>query len=335
LFACGALLLLVPALAAQEVPLPRDDIADIFLPATPPLGLAAEVPHPKETPPTPARFRLGRRLFFDPVLSSDRKVSCASCHDPDHGFTRPEPLPLGVHKRRAKRNAPTLLNRAFGRLNSWDGRARSLERQVLMPIENPVEMDLPLPKALGRLEKEGNYRREFSAVFDDGLTEANLGRALAIFVRGLMTGDSPVDRFRSGNAKALSTAARGGLWIFESKGRCWRCHSGPNFTDELFHNTGIGAKAGEPEEGRRAITGKAEDRGRFKTPTLRGLTLTAPYMHDGSLTTLEEVVEFYRRGGRKNSNLDPHIRPLNLDDRDARNLVAFLRALSPLQAMKK
>jgi len=147
-------------------------------------------------------------------------------------------------------------------------------------------------------------------------------------VRRLRRADSPVDRFRTGDFAALSDEERAGLWFYESRGGCWRCHSGPNFSDERFHDTGVGALDGEPEAGRAAVSGLAEDRGRFKTPSLRGVALTAPYMHDGSLAALEDVVEFYRLGGRPNANLDPLLAPLEMGADDARHLVAFLRALS-------
>jgi len=325
----------LPLAAQDPVPLPQDEIPAMFLSKTPPEGLPKVIPHPTGTPPTPARAQLGRRLFFDPILSIDRKVSCASCHDPRFGFSRPEALPRGVNGKTAARNAPTLLNRAFGKFNSWDGRAATLEKQVLLPIENPLEMDLPLETALSRLKNEPSYATEFAQAFDKGLNRTNLARALSLFIRTLTLGNSPVDRFRSGEVTAMTPSERAGFWIYESKGRCWRCHSGPNFTDESFHNTGVGALDKTPQEGRQAITYNLHDRGRFKTPTLRGLTFTAPYMHDGSLTTLEQVVAFYRRGGTPNTHVDPVLKPLDLDDNDAANLVAFLKSLSATPPAKK
>ena len=164
--------------------------------------------------------------------------------------------------------------------------------------------------------------------FGEGPSRDSVARALATFVRRLVVGDSPVDRFRTGEVTALSTLERTGMWIWESKGGCWRCHAGPNFSDEKFHNTGVGTVDGEPEVGRFAVTGNDAERGAFKTPTLRALALTAPYMHDGSLATLEEVVEFYRGGGGDNPHLDRRIAPLRLSDEEATALVAFLQALS-------
>lgn len=276
---------------------------------------------------------LGARLFFDPILSADRSVACASCHRPERAFADELVFSRGAHGRTAARNTPTLLNRAFGRRFSWDGRAASLEEQALLPIENPLEMDLPLADALARLQDDPIYRGEFERVLGGAPTDGGLARALAAYVRRLVLGDSPVDRFRAGEFAALDDEARAGLWFYESRGGCWRCHGGANFSDEDFHNTGVGARPGAdgvrvPEPGRAALSGDPADLGRFKTPTLRGLARSAPYMHDGSLATLAEVVEFYRLGGRANPNLDPLLAPLEMSAADARNLTAFLRALS-------
>ena len=275
--------------------------------------------------PADGLAELGRRLFFDPLLSADRSVACASCHDPARGFADSEPLSLGVGGRRTLRNTPTLYNRVLGERFMWDGRAATLEEQVLLPIENELEMALPLEEALARLAAHDEYPARFAAAAGGPPTRERLAASLAGFVRRVVRGDSRVDRFRAGAFGALTPEERGGLWFFESRGGCWRCHAGPNFTDEDFHNTGVGVD-GE-DAGRMAITGDERDRGAFKTPTLRGLVETAPYMHDGSLTTLEEVVEFYRRGGGANPHLDPRLAPLEMTDRDALNLVAFLKAL--------
>jgi len=320
--------LLVLVLAPQErPPLPVDELA-ADLTGPPPLGLPAIADPPGNAFSEP-RLALGRRLFFDPVLSVDRTISCASCHEPEHGFAGREPLSLGVNGQRTTRNAPTLLNRAFGRHFMWDGRFTTLEQQVLQPIANEKEMGLAIDEALTRLGADASYAEAFDAAYDDGLTEDNLARALASFVRRLLIGDSPIDRFRSsGDHAALTPLQRTGLWVYESKGACWRCHTGANFTDEDFHATGIGAVDGEPAAGRYAVTGEPADRGRFKTPTLRALSFTAPYMHDGSLATLRDVVEFYRRGGNPNSNLDPHLKPIELTEREVDALVAFLEGLS-------
>ncbi|MFO0845897.1 MAG: cytochrome c peroxidase [Gemmataceae bacterium] len=292
-----------------------------------PFGLPARVV-PKDNPLTRQRVELGRRLFFDPVLSGDRTVSCASCHRPEHGFASPEAPPLGVRKEKLSRRAPSLWNRAYGTAFFWDGRASSLEEQALQPIENPAEMGSGLPAVVARLKADNGYRSAFEAAFPDGVTAANLARALASFQRVLLRGDSRVDRFRKkGDHAALSPAERHGLWLYESKAGCWQCHAGANFTDEGFHNTGVGWGKSPPDPGRFAVTRKDSDKGKFKTPSLRGVAKTAPYMHDGSQKTLEDVVEFYNKGGAANPRLDPAMRPLGLTKDEVHALVAFLEAL--------
>ena len=269
---------------------------------------------------------LGARLFFDPILSLDRRVACASCHRPERAFADDVAFSSGAHGRKATRNTPTLLNRAYGRHFMWDGRASSLAEQVLLPIENPLEMDLPLERALARLVEEPSYRADFERVLGGAPERAGLARALAAYVARLSSGDSPVDRFRAGDFEALGDEAR----VEEPSYRAdfERVLGGANFSDEDFHATGVGVRDGEAEPGRAAVTGDPADRGRFKTPTLRGVAESAPYMHDGSLATLADVIEFYRRGGGAHAGLDPLVAPLEMNDADARNLEAFLRALS-------
>jgi cytochrome c peroxidase len=285
----------------QQSPVPVPPLHD-------PPGLPARVDGAEHSADGAAA--LGARLFFDPILSLDRTVSCGSCHRPELAFADAEPRSKGVGERRTARNTPSLLNRAYGEAFMWDGRAATLEEQVLLPIENPDEMALPLAEALTRLAADMSYRAEFERLFAGPPRAEDLAHALAAYVRRLVLGDSPVDRFRAGDFDALGDDERAGLWFYESRGRCWRCHSGANFSDEDFHNTGVGAVNGASEPGRAAITGRDEDRGRFKTPTLRGLALTAPYMHDGSLATLEDVVAFYRQGGHPNPALDPALAPI-------------------------
>jgi cytochrome c peroxidase len=316
----------------RRASVPKDTLpADLSL-AEVPLGLEADRPVPKDNPLTPARVRLGRRLFFDPILSADRTVACASCHDPTHGFASPAGVGVGIGGRRTARKAPTLFNRAFGKAFFWDGRETSLEAQALRPIANPDEMGDSVDRVVRRLREDRAYAAGFGAAFPDGLTAANLARALASFERVLLTGNSRVDRFRAGDLGVLDDGERHGLWLFESRGQCWRCHAGRNFTDETYHNTGVGWGKPSADAGRHAVTHQDADRGRFKTPTLRGLAHTAPYMHDGSLKTLQDVVEFYNRGGVKNPNLDPAMTPLGLSKEEVRDLVAFLRALSDTPA---
>jgi cytochrome c peroxidase len=324
----GLVALGATALAADAPPAPpKDTLPEKLALDAVPLGLGPR-PVPKESPLTEARVRLGRRLFFDPILSADNTVACASCHQPAHGFAGTEAKPRGIRGQRAARRAPSLFNRAYGTAFFWDGREATLEGQALRPIEDPAEMGSTVAGALERLRAEPAYQKQFEAAFPDGVTADNLGRALASFERVLLRGDSRVDQFRrNGDAKALTAQERQGLWLYESKGRCWRCHAGANFSDEAFHNTGVGWGKDPADAGRFGVTKKEADRGRFKTPTLRGAALTGPYMHDGSLTSLEDVVEFYNRGGGANPNLDPILAPLDLSKDEMRDLVAFLKAL--------
>jgi cytochrome c peroxidase len=289
--------------------------------------------HPKEHIAAPANhpmtlevFELGRKLFMDPRLSAKNEMSCATCHIVEHGFAEPRARALDNGE---LRNTPTLYNRAYGKTFGWDGKAATLEEQVLMPIANEKEMALPLPEAVARLRADPDYRAAFDKVLGAEASEALLSRALATYVRGITLGDSPMDRFVRAKKNSLTRDEKAGFWIYESKGKCWRCHVPPNFADEKFHNTGVAVVDGVPKDvGRFAITGVESDRGAFKTPTLRGLVFTAPYMHDGSLATLEQVVEFYRRGGNKNRWLSNLMEPLDLNDEEARVLVTFLRMLS-------
>ena len=270
-----------------------------------PLGLDLYVPVPEDNPLTAGKVELGRRLFTDRRLSRNRTISCASCHHPARAFTDGRVVPVGVFGRRGRRNAPALVNRAWGRSFFWDGRARTLEEQVLRPIEDPNEMDLPAGVAAARV----------------GLSTADLSRALASYVRSIMSGDSPYDRFTAGRRDALSAEQQIGLQIFRGRGSCTRCHVGPTFTDERLHNTGVAWRNG-------SLTDEGGGRGEFKTPTLREVARTAPYMHDGSMATLEEVVTYYDRGGNANPWLDPDLRPLRLAANERQALVSFLRALS-------
>jgi cytochrome c peroxidase len=314
--------------AADPLPLPRDTLPGQLSLKAIPLGLDTNRPVPADNPLTEAKVQLGRKLFFDPILSADGTVSCASCHQPDHGFASPHPLAVGIGGRRTPRNAPSLFNRAYGKSFFWDGREQTLEGQALRPIENPLEMGDSVPAALKRLQAHKDYPARFQTAFGDGVTATNLARALASFERVLLLGNSRVDRFRAGQTQALTEQERHGLWLYESRGRCWRCHSGSNFTDEQYHNTGVSWGKMPLDLGRFDTTKHEGDRGRFKTPTLRGVAMTAPYMHDGSLKTLEEVVDFYNRGGGKNKNVDPALEPLKLSPNDVRDLVALLKALS-------
>ncbi len=297
--------------------------------AKPPLGLDAYLPTPAENPLTPARVALGRELFFEKRLSRDDTISCASCHDPERAFTDEEPVAVGVEGQKGTRRTPRLINRAYGRSFFWDGRAATLEEQVLGPIANPIEMDLAVEDAVARLQSDLHYTAAFEAAFDGAPTPERLSFALAAYVRTILSGDSPYDRYLAGDETALSEAQRRGLELFRGKAACTVCHVGPNLTDERFHNTGVGwANGAYADDGRAAVSGDAADRGAFKTPPLREVAGAGPYMHDGSLETLDDVIEFYDEGGRENPNLDFDMQPLNLTGREKKDLVAFLEALS-------
>ena len=270
-----------------------------------PLGLDLYMPVPEENPVTSEKIDLGRRLFFDRRLSRDGSVSCSSCHDPERAFSDGRAIAVGVQGRQGRRNAPALINRGYGRSFFWDGRVATLEEQVLKPIEDPNEMDMSLPEAAARV----------------GFSVQEISRALASYVRSILSGDSPFDRYINGDRAALSIEQQAGLQLFRGKANCAACHVGPNFTDERLHNTGVAWRD-------RRLADPGAGRGDFKTPTLREIARTAPYMHDGSLATLEGVIEYYDRGGNRNPGLDPEIRSLHLSPAEKQTLLAFLVALS-------
>ena len=226
-------------------------------------------------------------------------------HDPERAFSDGPAVAVGVFGRKGRRNSPALINRGYGRSFFWDGRIATLEEQVLKPIEDPNEMDLPLAEAAARVS----------------LTPIEISRALANFVRSILFGDSPFDRFINGDRTALSAVQQAGLQLFRGKANCTACHVGPNFTDERLHNTGVAWR-----EDNFADTGAGQ--GNFKTPTLREISRTAPYMHDGSIATLEEVIEYYDRGGNRNPSLDPELRPLHLSSLEKQSIVTFLLCLN-------
>ena len=323
LLALGLLALGLFAVAAQ-VP----DPGSVIRPSIP-LGLDLYRPIPEDNPLTAEKVALGRRLFFDPILSRDYTLSCGTCHDPRRTFTDGLPVAVGVDSRKGKRSAPALLNRAWGKSFFWDGRAASLEEQALMPIENPDEFDMTIEGIVERLTNHAGYPALFQRAFAREPNREDLGRAIASYVRTILSGDAPIDRYLNGDREALGEQARAGLRLFRGKANCTACHIGPTFSDEGFHNTGVAFQDGNLiDEGRFAVTGKQGDRGVFKTPTLRNIALTAPYMHDGSLATLEDVIELYDRGGNPNPHLDEELRPLKLTPKEKQVLVAFLRALS-------
>ncbi len=293
-----------------------------------PLGLDEYIPVPEDNPITAEKIELGRQLFFDKRLSRDNAIACASCHIPERAFTNENRVAVGIQGRRGVRNVPTIVNRAYGKFHFLDGRAKSLEEQALEPIQNPKEMDMTIRELEERLNSMEAYREKFADVFGGKPTAQNIARALATFVRTLLSGNSAFDRFVYGDREALSESAKRGLQIFRGKGNCIACHVGPLFSDESFHNTGVGWAVEPRDYGRYEVTKQESDRGKFKTPSLRNVTLTAPYMHNGSFNMLEEVVEFYTKGCNNNPYLDSEIKPLKLSAVEKVDLLAFLRSLT-------
>jgi cytochrome c peroxidase len=322
---------------------------------------------PADNPMTAEKVELGKKLFFDARLSADGTVSCASCHDPKRAFTDGKPLAEGVNARRGVRNSPTLLNAMFSTGQFWDGRAATLEEQAKMPLTNPDEMgnrsiDEVVSTIAGIPEYSKAFRQVFGAVSSDGFA-----KAVAAFERTLLSADAPIDRYLAGDLDALSDQARNGLVLFRGKARCTVCHqfnanfssfsTFPFFTDGNYRNTGVAAnftgfnalarraiqasrdstgaatlelskheRAGEL--GRFVFSGNTLDIGAFRTPSLRNVELTAPYFHDGSATTLEDVVRFYVKGGNDNPNRDWQLEPVTLTESEQRELIAFLKALT-------
>ena len=303
-----------------------------------PLGLPA-LPVPADNPLTAETIALGRRLYYDKSLSGDGTVSCATCHSPSMGFTDNEPVSTGVGKKTGTRNSPTVINSAYNDLQFWDGRAASLEKQAEGPMENPVEMAHSLQGVVELLRKDADYRDEFKRAWGtDQITIDMATKSIASFERTVLSGNSPFDRFYyAGDKKALSASAQRGLKIFmdPKRGNCAVCHTvgekSALFTDNEFHNLGIGADTrGEfSDTGRFSQTKKDADMGAFKTPTLRNVAQTAPYMHVGSMPTLKDVINHYVGGGNSNPHLDKEIHALDfLSGQDRKDLLEFMQALT-------
>lgn len=283
------------------------------------------VPVPADNPQTDAKVELGKQLYFDTRLSIDNTVSCASCHDPEKGWSNSDTFATGIKGQRGGRSSPTVINAAYHPLQFWDGRAEKLEGQALGPIQNPIEMGHTLDACVQCLDAIPGYNKQFKEVFGTGVTADGIAKAIAAFERTVLSGDAPYDHYVAGDKKALSESAERGMNIFFNKGHCSACHSGPNFSDASFHNIGVGMSKEKPDEGRMVVSKQLGDRGAFKTPTLREIARTAPYMHDGSEKTLEDVVEYYNKGGTANPQLDEEIYPLNLTDQEKKDLVTFLK----------
>jgi cytochrome c peroxidase len=297
-----------------------------------PFGLEeTKVVIPEDNPLTKDKVELGRLLFFDKRLSQDNTIACANCHLAKFGFTDGKPVSTGIRGQKGGRSAPASINRVFSSAQFWDGRAATLEAQSVGPFTNPIEHGFAnYDVMMAKMMKIAGYRKLFKQVFgDEAIKIDNVGKAIASFQRTVLSGNSLADRFdQGGEAGAISPAAQRGLLLFRDKARCTKCHSGFNFTDEKFHNLGLGWDDNKVDLGRYMVTKNAEDIGAFKTPTLREIARSGPYTHDGRFKTLEEVVNFYNKGGVKNPHQDPLIIPLELTDEEKSDLVQFLHTLN-------
>lgn len=332
-----------------------------------PEGLAAAsdtIYIPEDNPLTRAKIELGRQLYFDRRLSSGAEVSCADCHHPNHGYAKDTQFGVGVGKQTGNRNSPVAYNRIISKAQFWDGRAASLEEQAKGPIANPIEMANTHDAAVSFLSKNPVYRAQFEKIFGRAVNIDDAAKAMASFERVLVSGPSPYDaaeplrkleetfadelddleafkadypneftRYLAAKRKAQQnplsdSAKRGRDLFFNEKSNCTACHMGANFTDEKYHNLGVGMEKSEPDLGRYEVTKVEADKGAFKTPTLRNVEFSAPYMHDGSQATLEEVIEWYAKGGHPNPHLSEKVRKLDLTKQDKADLVAFMKALT-------
>ena len=287
-----------------------------------------DIEYPNDEEHSDYEIYLGKVLFFDNRLSFNNKQSCATCHNPDLGFGDGLKKGRGAKGDVLERNTPHLYNLAWNSTFFWDGRSTTLEEQALIPISSPKEMNMPIDVLTPKLLNVPYYQKMFRMVYgDEGITKNTIARALAAFERSIVVDDTPFDRYMKGDKIAMSSAQIRGMQLFQNKARCTECHDGPNFTNEAFHNIGVGGD----DAGRMKID-KSANFGAFKTPGLRNVLLTAPYMHDGSIGTLEEVIDFYDKGGTHKENLDKLMKPLDLTDNEKADLIAFLGALtSPLE----
>lgn len=285
------------------------------------------VPMPDDNKLTPVRVELGRKLFFDPRLSGTGSKSCATCHNPSFGWQDGLAKGIGRDDHQLGRATPTILDLAWGGPFFWDGRAVTLEQQAVMPIASQAEMNLPHDEAVTRVAALDGYRSAFAEAYPgEKITIDTIGKALASYERTIVSADAPFDKWIKGKANAISPAAQRGFVLYNTKARCGICHSSWRFTDDGFHDIGVGAA----DRGRAAVTsvGIVQLENAFKTPTLRNIDQRAPYMHDGSAATLEDVVDFYDKGEHHRDSIAPEIEPLNLTAAEKSDLIAFLHTLT-------
>lgn len=287
------------------------------------------VPAPADNQLTPDRAELGKILFFDPRLSGSNWISCATCHNPALGWSDGLPTAMGVGMKTLSRATPTILNTAYNRIQMWDGRTPTLEEQATGPVESPDEMNENLEDLFKELSAIPGYKELFEKSYPgEGISKKTISKAIASFERAVVSTESPFDNWRKGDTKAVSESAKRGFTLFENKANCTACHQGFNFVDNGFHNIGLKKISGTQDEGRFAHKKVKVLKGAFKTPTLRDIALTAPYMHNGTYKTLREVVDHYNRGGDNKENLDPNLKPLNLTEQEKGDLVAFMQSLT-------
>lgn len=313
--------------AAKAPKAPKTKASAAKLPKIP-LGLPP-LPIPEDNPMTPEKVELGKLLYFDKRVSKDGSVSCATCHDPTMAWAEREPTSKGIHKQVGGRNSPTVINAAYAPRQFWDGRAGSLEEQATGPVENPIEMGNTMENVVSQLAKIPGYEERFQKAFGTGVTKEGFAKAIAAFERTVLSGDSPFDRFNQGDQRALSEAQQRGWELFQDN--CQVCHAPPLFSNYGYFNAGVGMDKPKPDEGRKDVTKRESDRGKFRVPPLREVANTAPYFHDGSAKTLEEAVALMAAGGKDNPNLARQlkaVREAKLTEADCRDLVEFLKALS-------
>ncbi len=287
-------------------------------------------PQPENNPLTPEKISLGKKLFFDPRLSGDGNMSCATCHNPAFGWSDALPTAKGVKSKVLGRASPTIINSGFNDIQMWDGRKKSLEDQAMGPMEATVEMNMDTRKLFIWLNSNTGYKKEFAKAFPGEKIDANtVKKALASYERTIISNKSPFDAWVKGDKKAMTSQQIKGFKLFIGKAKCAACHSEPNFSDYGFHNIGLKSWGNKkPDMGRYAQRPLGLMKGAFKTPTLREIDRTAPYFHDGSANTLSQVVSHYSKGGTVKTNLSPSMETLNLSKTEQKALVAFLHALS-------
>lgn len=295
-----------------------------LLPETPPF--------PKDNEPTEERVQLGKMLFFDPRISRDQNMSCATCHNPSLGWSDGLAKGRGFKSNLLGRASPSIINTAYNTIQMWDGRKKSLEDQAMGPLEAADEMNTDFSQFFSWIKQNEGYVKAFEKAYPgQGITKETTAKAIASFERTVISNNSPFDQWIKGNSQAMTKQQVRGFDVFknETEGNCAVCHDAPNFTDNGMHNIGLASFGDEkPDLGRFDQKPLRLMKGAFKTPTLRDIALSAPYFHDGSATTLMEVVEHYTKGGEVKTNLSPNLKPIKLTQQDKEDLVAFMQALT-------